>query len=280
MDAPQSYTLITGASKGIGQAIALESAKRKKNLALVSLHNEGLPELAQSIRESEGVQVACLEIDLSKERSAEAVYQWTQEEGIVIDTLVNNAGFGQLGIFPQQSLDFYRAMMRLNMEVPLALIHLFLPQLSAAKQGYILNMGSAAGFFPVPHKSVYSASKSFLYFISRAVQHELRNSGVHMSVVCPNGVPTNQATRARVKQLGWKGKLTTVSAESVAIAGLDGLLKKKKVVIPGRFNQFSVLLTRLLGTGYSMRFMEKQFLKELPPIEAPSSITSAPPAAH
>lgn len=268
MEESKAYTLITGASRGIGKAFALEAASRNRNLALVSLPNEGLADLAREIEKSHGVKVAFLETDLAKQDSVEEVYEWTREFQLSIDMLINNAGFGQLGLFHTQELGFYRAMLRLNMEVPLGLTHKFLPQMQSAREAYIINVGSAAGFFPVPHKSVYSASKSFLYFISRAVQRELRNSSVHISVVCPNGVPTNDATRARVKQLGWKGKLTTVSAEGVAKAAFDGAMKKKKVVIPGRFNQFSVFLTRLLGANYAMRFMEKQFQKELPTVES------------
>lgn len=276
MEESKPYTLITGASRGIGEAMAWECAARKHNLALVALPNEGLGKLSKKIEQVHGVKVAFLEINLIADNAPEEVLKWTEEFRLHIDVLINNAGFGQLGRFHEYELGFYRNMIRLNMEVPLALTHLFLPQLRKAKRGYVLNMGSAAGFFPVPHKSVYSASKSFLHFTSRAVQRELRTTNVHLTIVCPNGVPTNDATRARVKQLGWKGKLTAVTPEGVAKASLDGMYKGKKVVIPGRFNQFSVALTRLLGSNYAMKFMEKQFLKELPAVTTPEPPAEQP----
>lgn len=259
------FTLITGASRGIGKAFAIECASRGHNLALVALPNEDLDALCTEISKEHRVQVIGKECDLSIQGAPKEVYDWCQELGIKVQVLINNAGFGSTGAFDTHPTEFYTTMVNLNVLAMVQLTSLFLPHLKELDRAYIVNMSSASGFFPVPQKVIYSATKAFILNVSRSLQRELRNTNVKVTVICPNGVPTTEAVRERVETLGWKGRMTTVEADYLAKLGMDSLYKGKTVVVPGWFNRMSIFISWLLPTKVAMGFMEKQFTKELLP---------------
>lgn len=259
------FTLITGASRGIGKAFAIECASRGHNLALVALPNEDLDALCTEISKEYRVQVIGKECDLSIQGSPKEIYDWCQELGIKVQVLINNAGFGSTGTFDSHPTEFYTTMVNLNVLAMVQLTSLFLPHLKELDRAYIVNMSSASGFFPVPQKVIYSATKAFILNVSRSLQRELRNTNVKVTVICPNGVPTTEAVRERVEALGWKGRMTTVEADYLAKLGMDSLYKGKTVVVPGWFNRMSIFVSWLLPTKVAMGFMEKQFTKELLP---------------
>lgn len=256
------FTLITGASKGIGKAFATECASLGHHLALISLPGEDLEDLSLQLAKDYKVEVVWKETDLSLKESPQEVYDWTISEGIAINVLINNAGFGSLGSFDDHSLAFYDTMINVNVKTPVALTRLFLPHLKAEPKAYILNVGSAASFFPVPKKIIYSCTKAFVLFLSRALGEELKDTNVQVTAVCPNGVPTNEITRARVEQMGWKGKLAAVEPDELARYSMVKMAKGKKVIVPGRANRISLWFSWLMPTSMSMKFMNKQLSKE------------------
>ncbi len=258
------FTLITGASRGIGKAFALECASRGHNLVLVALPNDDLEAICTHISRQYRVRVIGKECDLSVPGTAKEVYDWCKNLDLKIQVLINNAGFGSTGHFDSHPTGFYTNMVNLNVLALVELISLFLPDMRNMEEAYILNMSSASGFFPVPMKSVYSATKAFILNMSRSLQRELRHTNIKVTVVCPNGVPTTDTIKKRVKALGWKGKLTTVDPEFVAKLGMNSLYNGKTVVVPGWINRVSVFISWLLPTKVAMGFMERQFLKELP----------------
>lgn len=262
MTEKKNYTLITGASRGIGMAFAKEFARRKSPLALVALPNEQLEELANQLSTEYSVPVKYLEIDLAQAGATKKVFDWTQSNAIDVHTLVNNAGFGQMGSFLDYEMGFYQSMVNLNTEATCGLIHSFLPKMKQRNEGYILNVASAAAFFPLPYKSVYAGTKAFLYYISRALQYELKDSNVHLSVVCPNGVPTNEATRQRVKALGRVGKWIALEPEEVAKTSIKGLLRRKKVIIPGAMNKLAYYLSLVTPISTSMKLAGRKMERE------------------
>lgn len=272
IDTVVRYTLITGASKGIGRAFAEECARRKRNLALVSLPGEDLAELAESLEMTYRVRVRYFETDLSIPENVQQVYNWCQAEQLPINLLINNAGFGSVGTVGDANLDQHLAMLNLNMVAPYTLCKLFLPELSKHPDAGVLNVASQAAFFPIPFKGTYSATKAFLYYLSIAMEWELRGSNVHVGCVLPSGVPTNPAVQARIKSAGLFGRIAMVKADQVARRGLDGMARRKRTIIPGAINRLSYVLTQIMPLSLNMHFAATQVKKDLKPVKAPAPV--------
>ena len=173
-----SDALITGASKGSGKAMAEELARRNINLLLVARSEALLEALSAELATRYPIKTAFLSLDLSAANAPALLYDWVVKNGFVVNILVNNAGYGLGGAFERYPVDEHLNMMRVNMEVPVALCSLFLPQLKQQQQSYILNIASSAAYQAVPYLSVYAATKSFLLSFSRGLQYELKKSTV------------------------------------------------------------------------------------------------------
>jgi uncharacterized protein len=241
----KKYTLITGASRGIGRSLAKECAQRGMNLALVSLPHEELIEVGEWLSGCYDVDVRCLEIDLVEPGAPSRVYKWCMNLSLDINILINNAGIGYEGCFDDYEPEFYEHLIRLNTIVPTLLIREFLPMLSAQRQAWILNCGSMAAFFPVPFKAVYASSKSYITQFSNALQKELHQQHITVSVLCPAGVDSFAASSKRIERIGWVARIGRKTPEQVARHAMDGLLKGKRKIIPGYANQFFYYITRL-----------------------------------
>lgn len=257
------YTLITGASSGIGKSIAWYCGSLGMNLILVSLPNEGLSKVALDVAEKHKVKAVFLEIDLTKLDSPEAVFSWTQVNKLKINVLVNNAGLAGASVFEMSDIKYLDDRILLNIRALVLLSRLYLPLLRAHDKSYILNVGSLAAFWPIPYKSLYSSSKAFVLYFSKSIRSELKGTGVSVSVLCPNGVRTNGATHVRINSHGRMGRLTELSADVVAKAGINGMLKEKFVIIPGRINSFVLLFGRILPMAVQQRFLVREFGKEI-----------------
>lgn len=186
-----TYALITGASSGIGKALAEELASRKINVLLVALPNTGLMDVVNRIREHYCVRAEGFEIDLTGDDSAKGVYRWCVSNNYRVNILVNNAGFGNLCSLEESDPSLLVNMMLLNNHALVLLTHLFIPELKRNKPSFILNLGSLASFMPVPNKAVYAATKSFVYSFSSSLYAELSVSGISVSCLCPGGTRTS-----------------------------------------------------------------------------------------
>ncbi|MDH5398114.1 MAG: SDR family NAD(P)-dependent oxidoreductase [Cyclobacteriaceae bacterium] len=260
-----TYTLITGASAGIGRAIAEECAKRNMNLILVALPGPELKEVALSIQTLYNVSVECLEQDLSDENAPEIIYNWCQQNKLEVDMLVNNVGMGHKGSFEETSNTFYSKMMMLNMHTIVGLTRLFLPGLKDLNKGYILNVGSLSALFPVPYKSVYAASKSFVLSFSMALRQEVKSTSVSVSCLCPNGVVTSDEVMRRIEAAGPVGKITQSLPGMVAKKAIKDLLNNKAIIIPGILNRLLAFIAWLLPKQTVLNigghFMQKPVLE-------------------
>ncbi|HLZ89622.1 MAG TPA: SDR family NAD(P)-dependent oxidoreductase, partial [Puia sp.] len=176
------YALITGASKGIGRAIARELAARGYNVLLVARSEDLLQQLATEIGSRHKVKTDFLALDLSMTEAPQTVYDWCRARGYDVSILVNNAGYGLSGPFEKYSLQEHLNMMQLNMSTLVGMTRLFLPDLHRRKKGYILNIASSAAYQAVPKLSLYAATKSFVLAFSRGLHQELHKSTV--SVTC------------------------------------------------------------------------------------------------
>ena len=257
------YTLITGASSGIGKSIAWYCGSLGMNLILVSLPDEGLSMVAHDISEKHNVKTALFEIDLTKLESPEEVFKWTQLHNFRINILVNNAGVAGASIFEMADLKYIDDRIFLNIRALVMLSRLYIPLLKTHDRSYILNVGSLAAFWPIPYKSLYSSTKAFVLYFSKSIRSELRGSGISVSVLCPNGVRTNGATHGRINSHGRMGRMTELSADVVARVGINGMLKQKFVIIPGRINMFVLLVGKIFPTSLQQKFLVREFGKEI-----------------
>jgi len=240
------YTLITGSSEGLGKAFANECAKRHMNLILVALPGPELSALATLIKTNFPVEVVCIPKDLCKDESCTELFTEVTVLNLQVNMLINNAGLGGTVLFEQGSPLLYEKQIRLNVLATTLITRLFLPLLQQHNNSYILNVGSLASFFCLPKKHVYGATKSFVYFFSKSLREELRNSSVQVSVLCPGGINTNPAITLMNKTGNYISRLSIMNPEEVAESALIGMFSGKEVIIPGTLNYSFMLLDKLL----------------------------------
>ena len=248
--------LVTGASGGIGRALAEQFARAGVNLVLSARGKDTLEAIAADWRTRYRIQVKVIAADLSQPGVAQSLFEAVQAAGIGIDYLVNNAGVGLWGLFAESDLDSQVAMMRLNMEALTVLTHRFLPQIRARK-GRILNVASTAAFQPGPYMAVYFATKSSVLLFSEALNAELAGSGVTVTALCPGPTASGFQDKAAMHASGLvKGKRLP-GVEPVAAEGYRAMMAGKAVYIPGLLNRvmaFGVRFTpRAIVTAMSKK---------------------------
>lgn len=234
--------LITGASSGIGRALAHTFAKRGYRLVVVGRNNEALKDLAGQYPDT----ILPLTIDLIRPGSGAALFEELRQRGISIDILINNAGFGLWGSFAETDPQLEHEMIQLQINTPLDLIKLALPSMKKKGEGHIVNIGSLYCFSPVPQQSIYAASKSFLLSFSQSLQYELKHEGISVTLVCPGMTTTSFRTRAGLEE---KKSWMSMEPEAVAEAAYEGIMKKKFLVIPGWMNKCYAYAVRILPTS-------------------------------
>jgi short-subunit dehydrogenase len=237
---------ITGASSGIGLALARLFAKNGYDLVLVSQNEANLKKAEAEIRSaSKDTKTYLIPKDLSLEGSAEEIYKEITDRAIDIDILVNNAGIQVYGNFHEVQLKDIERLMYLNMNTLVKLTRLFLTDMTARGSGRILNLASTASFQPCPLNAVYCASKGFVLYFSEGIAEELAGTGVTVTALCPGATHTNFAKRSGIEDTRYF-KSGTSSADKVAAIGYKALMKGKRTVIVGAKNNllaFSVRLT-------------------------------------
>lgn len=258
------YTLITGGSMGIGKSLARECARRGRNLLLVALPGPELEQTAHEIREDFSVKVDILGIDLTHPTSPGKVLAWCERKHYNVDILMNNAGMAGSARFEESSVEYSDERILLNIRALVVLCRLFIPMLKQHPRAYILNTGSFSAYQPLAYKSVYAASKSFVHLFSLALNEELRDTPVSVTVFNPNGVRTNASANERISTHGkLVQKMLILDADRIAGISVDGMLSGRKVIIPGFWNRCMLQITRLLPTGFKVRKAARMFRKEL-----------------
>ena len=222
--------LITGASAGIGQALARYHASKGGDLIITARREAALDTLKSELEEKHGVKAHVIAADLAAEGAAQQLYDDVKTAGLQVDILINNAGFGGHGQHIERDLNSELSMIDLNVKALVSLTHLFANDMAARGGGKILNVGSTAGFMPGPQQAVYFATKAFVNSFSQAVDHELRDKGVTCTVLAPGYVETEFAKVADMEETGL-AKSGGRSAESVAKHGYDAMMAGKLVTI-------------------------------------------------
>ncbi len=246
------YALVTGASKGIGKAIAFELAKRKFNILLVARSEDLLKEIAEDISKQYGVQTGYMALDLSGAHAPQQLFDWCSTNNYSIEVLVNNAGYGLSGLFEKYTMEEHLAMMRLNMNTLVGLCHIFLPELKKLPQAYILNIASSTAYQPVPGLGLYAASKAFVLSFSRTLTYELRNTTVSVTCSSPGSTDTDFVNRANMQNKTRKmAKRFNMTAEAVAKISVRAMLNKRTEVITGAINKLGAFLAWVLPKKFT-----------------------------
>jgi len=255
-----SYALITGASRGIGRAIAEDLASRGYNVLLVARSENPLKESAGQFREKYKIESDYLALDLTAAGAAQQIFNWCKEKKYTVSILVNNAGYGLSGPFEKYELTEHLDMMRLNMRVPVELCKLFLPVLRSQPRSYILNIASTAAYQAVPNLSLYSATKAFILAFSRGLRQELRGSSVSVTCISPGSTDTDFVVRAQIGEKGLKtAKKVNMTPAAVAKVAVNSMLAGKAELITGLINKLGALAVWLLPKGIVERTAMKLY---------------------
>lgn len=253
------YTLITGACKGIGKALAYECASRKMNVLLVSNDTDCLQAVCRDIRESKNVDTHCLAIDLMDEGASERVHRWILENHFEVNILINNVGIGKGGTFGSMTLKDIQHMMLLNNKVMVEMTYHLLPELQKHKDAYILSLSSLEARLPLPYKAIYTGTKNFVYAFSLAIAQELKFSNIKVSVLCPGPVLTNEEGLSRINAHGSRSKLLMMYPDQVARIAIRAMLNGRQVIVPGALNAIFFKLGSILPVGMKMNILERLF---------------------
>ena len=258
----KKYALVTGASRGIGKEMAYELAARKINLLLVSLKGEGLKDLCQEIRDKYGVDAQYFETDFYKYESVYEVANWAISNYNPY-ILINNAGIGGTKAFESVPPEYIDAIIQVNIRATSMLTRLLLPELKKHNNSYILNVASMAAFSPFAFKTVYPASKAFVYSFSEGLREELKGTGVFVSVIHPGPVKTNPDVTARIEKQGVLGRMGQVSPQELANIAIRQLFNKDSFILPGILNKINWLLMILVPNNWKLTILSRVIRKEI-----------------
>ncbi|MBW6491700.1 MAG: SDR family NAD(P)-dependent oxidoreductase [Lentimicrobium sp.] len=256
------HTLITGGSMGFGRSLAFECARRGMNLLLVALPGKELENTASRISSEFQVDVRYLPIDLTELDGPKNLYNWCCDQNLKINCIINDAGLAGATLFAESPVEYSDARILLNIRALTLICRFFIPILKQHPKAWILNVGSMAAYFPIPYKSVYSATKAYVLNFSKSLAVELRPSGIQVSVVCPNGIETNPGTIARNRAHKNWGKWTKMDCDKLAAFTIEKMLQGKRVIVPLFINKFLLAFRKLFPPPLLMWTLEREFRAE------------------
>jgi uncharacterized protein len=250
------WALITGASSGIGEAIAVELAQAGVNLVLTARRQDRLDALAVRLRAQHSVETKVLVADLSLPEAPQQIFDATEGAGLQVDVLINNAGFGEYGEFLRSRLEMQVGMVQVNCAAVVHLTRIFLPVMVARRQGAVMIVASTASFQPVPYLATYAATKAFDRVLAEALAQEVKRYGVRVSALCPGPTESefNQVSGSRPLE-----KRKSQSAPEVARLGLEALAQGKASIIPYLAGRIQVFAQRFVPRGIVTGAAERMF---------------------
>ena len=243
------WTMITGASEGLGVEFARLAAAEGRDLILVARQAEKLERLAEELRTRHKIAVEVLPTDLTDPKAVEALWR-RAEMRRHIDILVNNAGLGYNGPFTGADFSREMASIMVNVTALSILMKRAVAHMTRQGGGRILNVGSTAGFMPGPNMAVYHATKAYVLSLSEAVAEELRGGPVTVTALCPGATATNFAKDAQMEGIALFKTLPPASAKGVAKAGWKAMKKGKRIRVTGLTNKLFAI-----GPRFAPRFL-------------------------
>ncbi|HVI44997.1 MAG TPA: SDR family NAD(P)-dependent oxidoreductase [Chitinophaga sp.] len=258
----RNYTLITGASSGLGKEFAVRCAAMSMNVILIALPGGNMHSLADNLQQEYGVDVPVFEFDLTdtdrlKQQLTSIMAQYN------INFLINNAGVGGTASITDTPLEKLDSIIQLNVRSTVLLTRLLIPHLLENKESYIMNIASMAAFMPIAYKTVYPASKAFISSFFLGLQEELSGTGLSVSVVYPGPIMTNSHTSRRIIGQGMKARMGLLPTTEIARIALRGTLAKYRVIIPGFMNRLNHKLMQLLPLSFKLRLVSREVKKEI-----------------
>jgi uncharacterized protein len=247
--------LITGASSGIGEALARELASRGYGVTLVARREERLRELAEELNGAHAIRAEVIACDLADPAQLAALPSRVDELGLRVDVLVNNAGFGSYGPFVELDAGREVDQVRVLCEAVVALCGAFVPRMAERGSGAVLILSSTTGFQPTARYATYAAAKAFSLSFGQSLREELRRSGVAVTTVCPGPVTTEFFDVSDVRPVRLPKRMW-VTPDEVAQAALDGLARNRRLVIPNVAVRALMASSRMSPAGLQLRVMD------------------------
>jgi short-subunit dehydrogenase len=258
----KKYALITGASSGLGKALAQQCARSGFNLVLTDMPGTAIIHIANQIKQQYQVEVHVFESDLTN--TFEMQHQLDKiSKRFSVSFIINNAGIGGTASITETSLERIEKIISLNMKSMALLLRIFIPGLLKQKNAFILNVSSMAAFTPIAFKNVYPASKAFISSFSLGLRQELSGTGISVSVLYPGSMMTNFSVSKRILSLGNIGKIGLLSTDEIAAVAIKKTLLKKAIIIPGTANRINYFLMRLLPVNFKSKIVSEGIRKEV-----------------
>ena len=246
------WALITGASAGIGVALARELVRHGAKFILTARRQERLDTLAAELR-GKGAEVRIVAADLNHPAAPQQIYDATEGAGIPVDILIDNAGLGQFGAFASSPIDQELSQVRVNCEAVVHIARLFVPRMVERRRGWILITASTASFQPLPYFSTYAATKAFDRFFAVGLAHEVARFGIKVTALCPGPTESEFFDVASAAAL----RRGVQSAEDVARIGIAALARGKRTAITNLTGSSTAFASRLFPTGLIAYFVER-----------------------
>ncbi|MBI3233458.1 MAG: SDR family oxidoreductase [Bacteroidetes bacterium] len=245
--------LITGASNGIGLELAKVHAQHGDNLVLVARNLSKLNELKTEIEKQYKVEVYVIGKDLAKHNSAQEVYDEIKTKNIEIDYLINNAGFGDFGMFTETDWNKEEQMIDLNIKTLTQFTKLFVKDMAKRKSGKIMNVASTAAFQSGPTMAVYYATKAYVLSFSEALSNEVSDKGVTVTILCPGATESGFQAAAEMQESKLVKGRKLPSSKEVAIYGYNAMMKGKVIAIHGLMNAIMANAVRFIPRAWVVK---------------------------
>ena len=248
------WALVTGASAGIGIALARELAKHGAKLILTARRIDRLEALAAELK-AKAAEVRVVAADLNDPAAPQQIYDATEGAGLAVDILINNAGLGQHGAFSESPVEQELSQVKVNCEAMVRLTRLFVPRMVERRRGWIMILASTASFQPVPYLTTYAATKAFDRFFALGLAAEVARFGVKVTALCPGPTESEFFQVARSENFMPGGKQ---SAEEVARLGIAALAQGRRTIVPYFAGKLTAQLVRFLPVGLITHMVEKK----------------------
>lgn len=248
----KKYTLITGASSGIGYELAINYANLGENLILIARRIEILEDIRNRYK---NIDILILNMDLSDINNTKEIYNIIKEKNIFVNRVINNAGVGLFGDFIETDIDKEISMINLNITSLMILTKMFLNDMKNNKEGEIINVSSIASFMPGPKMAVYYATKAFVTSFSKAIYYEVKNLGINVSILAPGATSTNFEKASNLEKSSLFDNMRVDSAKNVA----DYTVRKtpKTLIIPGILNKITVFFVKFIPSNILLKIVDK-----------------------